>query len=69
MQRDIDRQSYRIELLPVRDVKHILYFLNNTTFTEWTLRSLLRPGSRSALCELIEFLTGVPGNSSLSNTY
>lgn len=73
LQRPIDRQSYRIELLPVLDLKNLLYNLNGQTFTEWTLRSLLRLGqrhvSRTALCELVEFLTGVPGNSSLSNTY
>ena len=71
--RPIDRQSYRIELLPVCDIKNKLYNINGTTFTEWTLKSLLRQGqrdvARTSLCEILEFLTAVPGNSCLSNTY
>ena len=61
--RKIDRQSYRVELLPVMDLKTCLFELSPLRFTPAALKGLCSRGqrdvTRSVLGQLVEQQTGV----------
>ena len=71
--RPIDRQNYKLKMLPVKDMKLLLYQCNKISFTPWNLKSLLKKGqrevSKSSLCQVIEYISGVSEDSDMSGGF
>ena len=71
--RPIDRQNYKLKMLPVKDMKMLLYQCNKVAFTPWNLKSLLKKGqrevSKSSLCQVIGYISGVSEDSDMSGGF
>ena len=71
--RPIDRQNYRMEMLPIKDMKTVLYMCNGDAFSPWALKALQNKGARDCskleLCKVLEFISGIAGQSDLSNQF
>jgi hypothetical protein len=61
--REIDRQSHQIKLLPVMDLKFLLFTINERDYTPYSIKALLVRGQRDVtkgrLCEVLYHLTGL----------
>lgn len=71
--RGIDRQTTRLQQLPLGDLKIVCIFLQPIAFSLFNLRGIAVRGNRTMAqekhCELIEFEIGVPGSALLERRF